>query len=33
VVLWIAIALTVVSGLDILWRGWQERRQRSANAV
>ena len=33
VVLWIAITLTVVSGLDILRRGWQERRQRSANAV
>jgi CDP-diacylglycerol--glycerol-3-phosphate 3-phosphatidyltransferase len=32
VVLWIAITLTVVSGLDILRRGWQEQTQRGADA-
>ena len=32
VILWIAITLTVVSGLDILRRGWQEQTQRGADA-
>ncbi len=32
VILWIAIALTVISGLDILRRGWQEQTQRGVDA-
>jgi CDP-diacylglycerol--glycerol-3-phosphate 3-phosphatidyltransferase len=32
VILWVAIALTVISGLDILRRGWQEQTQRGADA-
>jgi CDP-diacylglycerol--glycerol-3-phosphate 3-phosphatidyltransferase len=33
IVLWIAIALTVYSGLDILRRGWKQQTQRAADAV
>lgn len=32
IVLWIAIALTVVSALDILRRGWKQQTQRAADA-
>ena len=32
VILWIAIALTVLSALDILRRGWQQQTQRGADA-
>jgi CDP-diacylglycerol--glycerol-3-phosphate 3-phosphatidyltransferase len=33
VVLWITVALTVLSGLDILRRGWKQQAQRAADAV
>jgi CDP-diacylglycerol--glycerol-3-phosphate 3-phosphatidyltransferase len=33
IVLWVAIALTVYSGLDILRRGWKQQTQRAADAV
>jgi hypothetical protein len=33
IVLWVAVALTVFSGLDILRRGWQQQSQRAADAV
>jgi CDP-diacylglycerol--glycerol-3-phosphate 3-phosphatidyltransferase len=32
IILWIAIALTVVSGLDIVRRGWKQQTQRAADA-
>jgi CDP-diacylglycerol---glycerol-3-phosphate 3-phosphatidyltransferase len=32
IILWIAIAFTVVSGLDILRRGWKQQTQRAADA-
>jgi CDP-diacylglycerol--glycerol-3-phosphate 3-phosphatidyltransferase len=33
IVLWVAIALTVLSALDILRRGWKQQTQRAADAV
>ncbi len=33
IVLWVAIALTVLSALDILRRGWKQQAQRAADAV
>ena len=33
IVLWAAIALTVISGLDILRRGWQQQTHRAADAL
>jgi len=33
VVLWTAVTLTVISGLDIVRRGWQQQTQRAADAV
>ena len=32
IILWIAIALTVISALDILRRGWQQQTHRGADA-